>query len=117
MGVSKRPPWKNTPKKRMVMGLRLIRKMTWSPFSPIQAVPTMADHSPEKSEKSFSAKVLSRNYKEMLCFFLHKLSNLTCALKHLCKFAVSGILMLVFFFVVFKKKICSSLYYLDLFPD
>ena len=61
--------WKNTPKKMTVMGLRLIRKMIWSPFSPIQVVTTMADHSPEKSEKSFSTKVLSRNYKEMLCFF------------------------------------------------
>ena len=72
--------WKNTPKKMTIMGLRLIRKMIWSPFSPIQVVTTMADHSPEKSEKSFSTKVLSRNYKEMLCFFLHELSHLTCAL-------------------------------------
>lgn len=91
------------------------QKNDLEPFSPIQVVTTMADHSPEKSEKSFSAKVLCRNYKEMLCFFLHELSNLTCALKHFCKFVVSGILILVFFFIVFKGKVSSSLYYLDLF--
>ena len=114
MGVSERPPWKNTPKKLTVRGLQLIRKMIWSPFLPsrwLQLWPTTV----LKSQKSFSAKVLCRNYKEMLCFFLHELSNLTCALKHFCKFVVSGILILVFFFIVFKGKVSSSLYYLDLF--